>query len=75
MIVFGFGYVAENVRKCIWQNAFGLRGIRVSGHGVRFAGTRLAVRQYSAIIAFQHFVDNWTSRINVEINLRKGEKC
>lgn len=69
LILFCLGNVTENVSECIRYDAFGLRCRRIAGHRVCFAGARLSIRQYGSIVAFQHFVDNWTSGVHVQIDL------
>lgn len=69
MIVLGLGDVTENVRKCVGQNTLCLRRIGASGHGVRFAGARLTVRENCAIVALQHFVDNRSGGVDVQVDL------
>lgn len=65
LIIFGFGNVAENVRECIRDDAFGLRWRWIARHRICFAGARLAIGQYGAIVTFEYFVNDWTSCVYV----------
>lgn len=65
LIVFGLGNVSEYVRKRIRNDSFRLRRIGIAGHGVRFAGAGLTVRQYGPIVTFQHFVEDRPCGIHV----------
>lgn len=69
MILSRLRNVPENVRKRVRQNALGLRRIRIARHGVRFAGAGLSVRQNRAIVAFEHFVDNRSCGVHIQIDL------
>lgn len=65
--------MAENVRECVRDDAFGLRWRRIAWHRVCFAGARLAVRQYGAIVAFEHFVNDRAGGVHVQIDLELNE--
>lgn len=74
LILFCLGYMPENMGERVRYDAFGLRCRRIAGHGVRFAGASLSVRQYCAIVAFQDFVDYWTGGVDVQIDLEFEQK-
>lgn len=71
LIFIGFGYVTEDVSKCVWNDSSGLRGGFSARHGVSFAGAGLAVRKDRSIVALQNLVYYRPGGLAVDVHLSR----
>lgn len=71
LIFIGFGYVAKDVSKCVWNDSSGLRRSFSAGHSVSFASAGLAVRKDRSIIALQNLVHYRSGGLVVDVHLSR----